>query len=99
MGVVGQPSVYALGDIIEGPTKIAAITKDQSKLVAGNLAADISGTGRKPFKPGFMTGMIVPIGKLGGTGQINSIIPWNWVVSKVKGDFFLSKTNMFVTDK
>jgi NADH dehydrogenase FAD-containing subunit len=99
LGVVSLPSVYALGDIIEGPTKVAAITKDQSKLVAGNLAADINGTGRKPFKPGFLTGMVVPIGKLGGTGQINSFIPWSWVVSKVKGDFFLSKTNMFVADK
>lgn len=100
LGVVGLPSAYALGDIIEtSNTKIAAVTKDQSKTVVGNLAVDINGTGvHKPFKSGFMSGMIFPIGKVGGTGQINSIVPWSFLVMAMKGDFFLSKNNMFVSE-
>jgi len=98
LAVPGISGVYALGDIVEGQAKIATIIKGQTAVVARNLIVDITGTGvKKVLKSPMMGGMIVPIGAMGGTGQIGSWVPWSWMVSFVKGDYFLSKTDMFVS--
>jgi hypothetical protein len=77
---------------------MAINVKSQSTVVAANLAVDINGVGALKTYGGPKNGMFVPIGKSGGTGQIGPIVPWSWVVSKVKGQtYFIPSALAFVS--
>jgi len=98
LAVKGAANVYALGDIVEGQPKLASAIKSQISVVAHNLKVDITGSGvRHPLKPPALSGMAINIGS-GGTGQIGQWVPWGWVISWLRGDYFLSKTDMFVSE-
>jgi len=56
----------------------------------------MSGGARKPFKLPGLSVMIVPIGKAEAPDQINFFVLWNWMAMMIKGDFFISKTDMMV---
>ena len=44
-----------------------------------------------------MSIVLVPIGSNGGTGQIGSFVTWSWIVKYLKGDFSMSKADLFVS--
>jgi apoptosis-inducing factor 2 len=97
--VVGAPAVYALGDIINEPVKMTIVIKNQVEVVATNLAADINGVGsRKAYKRG-ISAMIVPVGRVGGIGQIGHFVLWSWMATFIKGDFFISRNKLWVSGK
>ena len=99
MAVKGAANVYALGDIVEGQPKLASIIKTHTSVTAHNLMVDIKGIGsRQQLKPPAISGMAMNIGT-GGTGQIGQWVPWGWVISWLRGDYFLSKTDLFVSEK
>lgn len=100
LAIKGAANVYAVGDIVEGQPKLASAIKSHISIAAHNLTVDITGSGtRHPLKPPAMGGMVLNIGSAGGTGQIGQWVPWGWVISWFRGDFFLSKTDMFVSEK
>ena len=99
LGVVGAQAIYALGDIIDEPVKMTVVIKNQVEVVSTNLAVDINGVGsRKVYKRGIRA-MIVPVGKVGGTGQIGQLVLWSWMAAFIKGDFFISRNKLWVSGK
>lgn len=97
--VIGAPGVYALGDIINEAVKMTIVIKNQIEVVSANLAVDINGVGsRKAYKRG-ISAMIVPVGTVGGTGQIGHFVLWSWMATFIKGDFFISRNKLWVSEK
>jgi NADH dehydrogenase FAD-containing subunit len=97
--VVGEEAIYGVGDIITESWKMTIVIKNQVDAAVTNLAVDINGTGtRKAYKRG-ISAMIVPVGKVGGTGQIGSFVLWSWMATMIKGDFFISRNTLYVSGK
>ncbi|RDW95002.1 hypothetical protein BP5796_00765 [Coleophoma crateriformis] len=85
--------VYGIGDITNNPSKMASTITQQIAMTVANLKNDIEKTGtRKAFKPEKTT-LVIPIGSKGGVaemGDLGGIVLWSWLVSLIKGNFFIS---------
>jgi NADH dehydrogenase FAD-containing subunit len=85
--------VYGIGDITTNPSKMAVTVTQQIAVTVANLKSDIEKTGkRKAFKTEKTT-MVIPIGGKGGVaemGDLGGLVLWSWLVSLVKGNFFIS---------
>ena len=89
--------VYGVGDVTTNPSKMAVTVTQQIAVTVANLTHDIEKTGtRKVFKEEKTT-MVVPIGGKGGVaemGDLGGLVLWSWLVSLIKGNFFLSMAFM-----
>jgi NADH dehydrogenase FAD-containing subunit len=85
--------VYAIGDVTTNPSKMASTITQQIAVTVANLKHDIEKLGtRKTFKEEKIT-MVVPIGSRGGVaemGDLGGIVLWSWLVSLIKGNYFIS---------
>jgi NADH dehydrogenase FAD-containing subunit len=66
--VVGQDTVFALGDLSTADAKMAGFATRQAQTVAANIAALESGSALVDYES-MGTGIVVPIGPEGGAGQ------------------------------
>jgi NADH dehydrogenase FAD-containing subunit len=67
--VVGQESVFAIGDVAAADRKMASIATRQAQLAADNIRVLIAGEGElTSYEPSPLS-IIVPIGPEGGSGQ------------------------------
>jgi apoptosis-inducing factor 2 len=67
--VVGQTSVFALGDLSTADAKMAGFAGHQAATVAANITALISGSSELADYESMGTAIAVPIGPTGGAGQ------------------------------
>jgi hypothetical protein len=91
-------SVYAVGDITTYTDRLASKIQEQVPIITAHIKADITGSGARPiYAAKGSPMMLVPVGRLGGTGQMFGWIPWSWLVSKIKGrDYFISQAASFL---
>jgi NADH dehydrogenase FAD-containing subunit len=84
--VVGQETVFALGDLSTADAKMAGFATRQAQTVAANIAALESGSELVAYES-MGTGIVVPIGPEGGAGQFpgQDEIVGPDVVAQVKG--------------
>ena len=85
--VVGFDRIYALGDIAAIDANKAGVAGRQATVVAGNIRAQLAGTGeRTVYSPGPPV-MILPLGPSGGAGQLpnRDDIATAEVISEIKG--------------
>lgn len=66
--VVGQTTVFALGDLSTADAKMAAFARREAETVAANIAALADGSDLTAYQA-MGPGIVVPIGPLGGAGQ------------------------------
>ena len=85
--VVGQTTVFALGDLSTADAKMAAFARRQADTVAANITALISGSGELVDYQSMGPGIAVPIGPEGGAGQFpgQDEIVGPQVIADVKG--------------
>jgi NADH dehydrogenase FAD-containing subunit len=67
--VVGQESVFAIGDVATADRKMAGIAMRQAQLAADNIRVLIAGEGDLTSYEPSQPSIIVPIGPEGGSGQ------------------------------
>jgi NADH dehydrogenase FAD-containing subunit len=85
--VVGQTSVFALGDLSTADAKMAGFAGRQAATVAANITSLASGTSELVDYQSMGTAIVVPIGPTGGAGQFpgQDQIVGREVVADVKG--------------
>jgi NADH dehydrogenase FAD-containing subunit len=66
--VIGQTTVFALGDLSTADAKMAAFANLEAETVAANITALANGSEPTAYQP-MGSGIVVPIGPLGGAGQ------------------------------
>ena len=66
--VVGQTTVFALGDLSTADAKMAGFARHEAETVAANIAALADGSDPTAYQP-MGPGIVVPIAPLGGAGQ------------------------------
>jgi NADH dehydrogenase FAD-containing subunit len=84
--VVGQTTVFALGDLSTADAKMAAFAGREAETVAANITALANGDEPTAYQP-MGTGIAIPIGPQGGAGQFpgqDEIVGAD-VISNVKG--------------
>ena len=67
--VVGQDTVFAVGDVSTADHKMAGAASRQAQVVADNIRALITGDGELRRHEPTAPGILVPIGPSGGSGQ------------------------------
>jgi NADH dehydrogenase FAD-containing subunit len=84
--VVGQDTVFALGDLSTADAKMAGFAAREAETVAANIIALATGAEPTAYQP-VGTAIAVPIGPLGGAGQFpgQEEIVGPEVISEVKG--------------
>jgi NADH dehydrogenase FAD-containing subunit len=84
--VVGQTTVFALGDLSTADTKMAATAGRQAETVAANITALTNGAELTAYQP-MGPGIGIPIGPHGGAGQFpgQDEIVGSEIISEVKG--------------
>jgi NADH dehydrogenase FAD-containing subunit len=84
--VAGQDTVFAVGDIVGGSAKMAAVAGRQAATVVANVRALIDGGELQAYEP-MPPAMFVPLGPDGGAGQMPGAteISGPEVVSQLKG--------------
>jgi NADH dehydrogenase FAD-containing subunit len=84
--VVGQETVFAVGDLSTADAKMAGFASRQAQTVAANIAAHAGGSELVDYES-MGTGIVVPIGPEGGAGQFpgQDEIVGPDVVAEVKG--------------
>jgi NADH dehydrogenase FAD-containing subunit len=85
--VVGQTTVFALGDLSTADAKMAGFARRQAETVAANITALISGSGALVDYQSMGPAIAVPIGPEGGAGQFpgQDEIVGPQVIADVKG--------------
>ena len=85
--VVGQTTVFALGDLSTADAKMAGFAGHQAATVAANITALASGSSELVEYQSVGTAIVVPIGPAGGAGQFpgQDQIIGREVVADVKG--------------
>ena len=85
--VVGQTTVFALGDVSTADVKMAAAAGRQAAIVAANIAALASGSPERAVYQPAGAGIGVPIGPTGGAGQFpgHSEVVGREVIADIKG--------------
>ena len=85
--VVGQTTVFALGDLSTADAKMAGFAGHQAATVAANITALASGSSELVEYQSMGTAIVVPIGPAGGAGQFpgQDQIIGREVVADVKG--------------
>jgi NADH dehydrogenase FAD-containing subunit len=84
--------VYGIGDITTNPSKMAVTITQQIAVTVANLKHDIEKTGKRKAFQTETTTLVIPIGEKGGVaemGDLGGLVLWSWVVSLVKGGFFI----------
>ncbi|KAI9739788.1 MAG: hypothetical protein M1834_006509 [Cirrosporium novae-zelandiae] len=101
-GDTGRPlPIFAIGDIIDRPSRLAMKVAEQVRVLTANLKADVLGHGKRlTYSPGQKMAMIIPVGETSGTGEMFGWVPWGKIVKMIKGkDFFVSRARTFISGK
>jgi NADH dehydrogenase FAD-containing subunit len=83
--VVGQPQVFALGDVSDADRDMAGIASRQAEVVVANLRALITGVGELASYERFPPMIAIPLGPAGGAGFIGDGVADAATIAELKG--------------
>jgi NADH dehydrogenase FAD-containing subunit len=83
--VVGEPQLFALGDVSDADRDMAGIASRQAEVVAANVRALITGTGELTSYEPFPPMIAIPLGPEGGAGLLGDGVADAATIADLKG--------------
>jgi NADH dehydrogenase FAD-containing subunit len=87
--VVGEPNVFALGDVSDADRDMAGIATQQAGVLASNIRALITGDGELTSWETFPPLIAIPLGPKGGAGFIGDGVADAATIAELKGNDML----------
>lgn len=85
MRVVGETQTFALGDLADADRDMAGIANAQARVVAANVRALITGTGKLTSYEAFPPMIAIPLGPEGGAGLLGDGLANAATIADLKG--------------